>query len=115
MPSSRSSTFLTVLLCLSCLVASSRGFTAPRPNCPSLSSNTRLHQSSIPDEQHHPAWFDLPSAAKTSRDRIVGVETIEDVLGRIAMVGAFSLAAGEVLTGESVTEQVVDALHSLLL
>jgi|Transcript_15989 hypothetical protein len=111
MQSSRSSTLLFVLLCLS-LVSSSFGFAASPPNCSSVSSNTRLHQSSIPDQQH-PAWFDLPSA-KTSRDNVVGVQAAEDVVGRIAMVSALALTVGEVVTGESVTEQVIDALHSLL-
>lgn len=75
------------------------------------SSSTLLHLSSIPEEQH-PAWFDLPSS--TSRNKVVGVQAVEDVVGRVAMVGASILIAGEVITGESVTEQVADALHNLL-
>lgn len=42
------------------------------------------------------------------------MQAVEDVVGRVAMVGASILIAGEVITGESVTEQVADALHNLL-
>lgn len=68
-----------------------------------------LQQSSIPDE---PSWFELPSSS--IQDKVVGIQAIEDVLGRVAMVTAAGLIIGEVVTGESVAEQFADAISKLI-
>jgi len=107
--------FTSFLLVCTALVPSSLGFTTSsltrRPTAFVPPTNTRLHQSSIPEEQ--PSWFELPSSS-TKNDSMGVQAVVEDVAGRIAMMTAVGLIVGEVATGESVAEQFADALSSML-
>lgn len=117
MTSSRFSVLL-LLICVS-LLPSAFGFASSssstrRPSfLPSTASTTtRLQQSSIPQEHGEPLWFELPKPYP-SKKREQCAQVIEDVVGRVAMVGALGLMAGEIFTGESVAQQVSDAFSNL--
>ena len=66
----------------------------------------------MPNEEH-PSIFELPKSVISKQ--VEDVQLLEDVAGRVAMVGALGLLVGEAVTGESVAEQFAHAFHSFVI
>ncbi len=54
-------------------------------------------------------WKDMPR-----KERAEFSDTVEIAVGRVAMVGSVLFLTEEVLTGESILEQMMDAAHVLV-
>merc|ERR1712176_256370 len=57
-------------------------------------------------------WYTLPANRNSEQDRkqVENLSDAELMIGRVAMVGAISLLVGEVMTGQSIFEQVMDVV-----
>lgn len=82
---------------------------------------TRLDMSSVPREndtpsssQERPAWINLPMRRSDEDKLLRAADNIEIVVGRVAMLGSLILLSQELLTGESIQEQVVNLAGVLL-
>lgn len=118
-PSRKWAQMLTLLILMTRLsLSESFGVTTPRIFRPApcrhthRSLKTTLKHSTLPSETEKglllPSWETLPlRRPRQSRDAL---DTVELVVGRIAMIGALSLLAGEILNGESIWEQVVESV-----
>lgn len=71
-------------------------------------SRTVLQSASINEKERSPKWIDRP------RERVDNEKysnfNVEIGIGRVAMVGFFGLLAGEVISGESFSQQILSAL-----
>jgi hypothetical protein len=123
-----SSIFLTALLLIATLLSTAESF-SPSPNktfrrsqlvpTPTTTMTdlqaTVFPQDSkigIPGKPNLPAWVNLPN--RVSRSAVTDtLFTTEIQIGRLAMVGAVGLFLKEIVTGESVLEQISDIAHSL--
>lgn len=76
------------------------------PTTKSRNQSIVLNSASINDKDQSPRWIDRP------RERVDNEEysKVEIGIGRIAMVGFVGLLAGEVVSGESFGQQILDAL-----
>jgi len=71
------------------------------------------------DEERLPAWVNLPSRRREydshaeAAPGVGAIEELEMLVGRIAMVGATGILLKELVSGESILEQVTDVLGTL--
>lgn len=77
-------------------------------------STTAVYQSSVPQDKSPrgrlPSWVDLPNRASDNLKS--NLYQTELSVGRVAMVSAIGLLIKEVVTGESILEQVSDVIAS---
>jgi hypothetical protein len=123
-----SSIFLTALLLVATLLSTAESFspspkTIGRSQLPTTASSPVLQETSFPrdtivgkvslsdmDEKQPkalPSWVNLPNRETRQAVKTQLFET-EISVGRVAMVGAVGLILQELVTGESVLEQLSD-------
>lgn len=90
---------LGTLMMLLCLLAQSQAFSTPTRREPAI----RM--------QEPWTWKDMPRKAN-QRGEVS--EVVEIAIGRIAMVGSVMFLTDEVLTGESILEQMIHAANVLV-
>ncbi len=79
---------LSIFVVLSCLLSQTTAFSTPtKPT----------------------TWKDMPRKERTEVS-----DTVEIAVGRVAMVGSVLFLAEEILTGESILEQMMDAANVLV-
>jgi hypothetical protein len=99
----RSQTLIIILVGSYCL-SSVKAFSVDR----SQRRNIHLQRATRIDEQDSkPRWIELPTRARGDVPQLARAEI---TTGRIAMVGFFGLVAGEVVSGESFGQQILDAV-----
>ena len=76
---------------------------------PSFCSSLRVAQP----QQDELSWFELPTPRRQKSALSENLPSVETVVGRIAMIGAVGFMFGELMTGHSVSEQVVEAVAFL--
>lgn len=64
-------------------------------------------------QQDELSWFELPTPRRQKSTLSENLPSVETVVGRIAMIGAVGFMFGELMTGHSVSEQVVEAVAFL--
>jgi hypothetical protein len=67
--------------------------------------------SRIDPDSVGPKWTDLPrNDLPRKSDAIAELDGVEIGVGRLAMVGFFGLLAGEVISGHSFSQQILESL-----
>ena len=73
----------------------------------------RMSQSAEPSVKNDsPSWVNLPRPQEND-ESTASMPSAEQWVGRLAMIGAVGLFIGEITTGESVSEQVMDLISGL--
>jgi hypothetical protein len=83
------------------------------PNMPKRPLRITVGQSAEPSVKNgSPSWVNLPRPQEDD-ELTASMPSAEQWVGRLAMIGAVGLFIGEITTGESVSEQVMDLISGL--
>lgn len=93
---------LSTLTFFLCLLSQSHAFSTP---------TRRGNEPAAMRMQEPWTWKDMPRKASEGKE---APEALEIAIGRVAMVGSVLFLAEEVLTGESILEQMIHTAHVLV-